>query len=289
MFLEVQKGSALFGVVPFENSTNGIVALTLSLFADGNAELFPNVEVCAERYLDVHHYLLGVGDPPDGDSHNGIAREKDQSISSEPVADLSRIKDVYSHPQVWSQCGKFLSSYLNDIPRHDVSSTAEAARLVANMDSKSCAAIASLSAGVACKLQVLAAKIEDNTNNRTRFLILRRREGPKEDSSFSWYLKKNLADRPYLFEHSTWKTLATFTTDPDSPEKLTTALSVFQEYGVRLNNVMSTPSGRQPWHYTYFIEIIETVENEDEKRVQEALGKVKDLTANCRWHGTFEV
>uniref|UniRef100_L2G9V9 Chorismate mutase prephenate dehydratase n=1 Tax=Colletotrichum fructicola (strain Nara gc5) TaxID=1213859 RepID=L2G9V9_COLFN len=56
IFEVVQAGEVAFGVVPVENSTNGSVLFTLDNFADRNA-LYPDISVCGEIYLDVHHFL----------------------------------------------------------------------------------------------------------------------------------------------------------------------------------------------------------------------------------------
>ncbi|KAL1304437.1 hypothetical protein AAFC00_003434 [Neodothiora populina] len=58
VFAAVQSGSATYGVVPFENSTNGSVVFTLDLFAD-QSKKYPDIIVCGERYVEVHHCLLG--------------------------------------------------------------------------------------------------------------------------------------------------------------------------------------------------------------------------------------
>lgn len=134
-----------YGVVPFENSTNGSVVLTLDLFCDRHS-LFPNILVCGEAYLDVHHCLLST---------------------ASSVADITRL---YSHPQAFGQCEVYLNAYLKGVERIDVSSTSKAAQIAAG-DPNS-AAIASKVAADVPGLRILASDIEDSHDNTTRFFVL---------------------------------------------------------------------------------------------------------------------
>ncbi|KAF8244485.1 PDT-domain-containing protein [Wilcoxina mikolae CBS 423.85] len=145
IFLAVQTKSVTFGVVPFENSTNGSVVFTLDLFCDRNNS-FPDVHVCGEAYLDVHHCLLS---------------------SESEIKSLTRL---YSHPQAFGQCELWLNSTVKGIERVDVSSTSKAAELAKKEPGT--AAIASRVAADVHGLKVLARNIEDTPDNTTRFFIL---------------------------------------------------------------------------------------------------------------------
>lgn len=134
-----------YGVVPFENSTNGSVVLTLDLFCDRHS-FFPRVFVCGEAYLDVHHCLLS------------------------PASSLADITRLYSHPQAFGQCEVYLNAHLKGVERIDVSSTSKAAQIAAS-DPHS-AAIASKAAADVPGLRILASDIEDSHDNTTRFFVL---------------------------------------------------------------------------------------------------------------------
>ncbi len=146
VFREVEAGSMNYGVVPVENSTEGVVNHTLDSFMSSS------LSVCGEVELRIHHCLLSSGE------------------------DRKAIKRVYSHQQSLAQCRDWLDANLYYAERIPVSSNAEAARLAA--DDADAAAIASNTAAEIYKLNVLAHNIEDNPDNTTRFLIIGNRPVP---------------------------------------------------------------------------------------------------------------
>jgi chorismate mutase/prephenate dehydratase len=140
VFEEVEKGRALYGVVPVENSTEGMVSHTLDMFMESE------LKINAEVMLEIHHYLL---------SRTGR---------------MDDIKKVYSHPQPIAQCRDWLADNLANVPVVDVASTAVAAQIV-NED-YTAAAIASELAATMYDLKVVRERIEDQVNNFTRFLVI---------------------------------------------------------------------------------------------------------------------
>jgi chorismate mutase/prephenate dehydratase len=140
IFSEVEVGRADYGVVPIENSMEGVVTHTLDLFVDSH------VNICGEILLMIHHFLLCK------------------------CKNIKDIKKVYSHPQPLAQCSLWLERNLPNIPCYDASSTAGAAEMAAR--EKGAAAIASEAAAGLYGLNILARKIEDNKNNYTRFLVI---------------------------------------------------------------------------------------------------------------------
>ncbi|KAK3901320.1 Prephenate dehydratase, partial [Staphylotrichum tortipilum] len=169
VFDRVQSGPSPYGVVPFENSTHGAVTFTLDCLADRAAE-YPDIVVCGEVYLDVHHFLLGrfPPSPAGGDGDDGTRK-------GVPLGDLSHVARVFSHPQGFGQSGAFLRRYLPRAELVDVSSTSRAAELAAADGEGASAAIASEWAGKAAGLDVLARCVEDREDNTTRFFVLRKR------------------------------------------------------------------------------------------------------------------
>ncbi|MBE0598769.1 MAG: prephenate dehydratase [Desulfuromonadales bacterium] len=143
IFEEVQRGRADYGVVPVENSTEGVVSHTLDMFMSSD------LQVCAEVLLEISHDLL---------SRNGS---------------LEAVRKIVSHPQALAQCRAWLEENLPDIPLVDVGSTALAAQMAA--EDESAAAVASEMAATLYGLQVVKKKIEDNPHNFTRFLVIGRR------------------------------------------------------------------------------------------------------------------
>lgn len=142
VFQEVEAGSADFGVVPVENSTQGTIQSTLDMF------LTSRLKICGEVELRVHQHLL---------SRSGR------------IEDIER---VYSHPQSFAQCKAWLRQYLPKAEKIPVSSNAEAARRARNSDDA--AAIAGVAAANVYGLRSVAGPIEDRPDNTTRFLVIGR-------------------------------------------------------------------------------------------------------------------
>ena len=140
VFRATTAGAADFGVVPVENSTEGVVARSLDLFL--HTPLF----IIGETSLFVRHNLLRRGDSLDG------------------------IAAVLAHPQALAQCHAWLSTHLPQAERRPVSSNAEGARL-ASLD-PTLAGIASDRAASEFGLHVVAPAIQDDPHNRTRFAIV---------------------------------------------------------------------------------------------------------------------
>lgn len=140
IFRDVEAGHCQYGVVPVENSTEGIVSHTLDMFMQSP------LQICGEVELRIHHHLLG-------------------SMTS-----LKDVKHVYSHQQSLAQCREWLNTNLPAVQCTAVSSNAEAARRVKS--EKGAAAIASDTAAEIYELNILASKIEDEPDNTTRFLII---------------------------------------------------------------------------------------------------------------------
>jgi len=141
VFREVESGAVHYGVVPVENSTEGMVNHTLDCFVGSK------LKICAEVELPIHHaFLLPAG----GHAHN--------------------IKRIVSHQQSLAQCRRWLDAHFAGIERVAVSSNAEAARMVAEDPSLAC--VAGETAADTYGLSMYMQNIEDEPNNVTRFLVL---------------------------------------------------------------------------------------------------------------------
>lgn len=143
VFREVEAGAVQYGVVPVENSTEGIVNHTLDSF------LSAGVKICGEVELRIHQNLM-IGPNTKAD---GITR-------------------IYSHQQSLAQCRKWLDLYYPNVERVAVSSNSEAARRVKSEWNS--AAIGSALAAERYELEILQKNIEDRPDNSTRFLIISR-------------------------------------------------------------------------------------------------------------------
>lgn len=140
VFGEVERGRADYGVVPIENSTEGVVNHTLDMFMDSP------LKIVGEVLQEVSHHLM-----------NKSGRIED-------------IRHLYSHPHAIAQCRQFLENHLPHIGVTEVFSTAKAAETC--VEDPSAAAIASELAARLYGLRIIKQRIEDNIHNFTRFLIV---------------------------------------------------------------------------------------------------------------------
>ena len=146
VFREVESGAANYGVVPVENSTEGMVNSTLDSF------MHSSLKICGEVELRIHHHLL---------VKEAVAPQK--------------ITRIYSHEQSLAQCRQWLNAHLSQAERISVSSNAEAARMVSEAtleDGEVVAAIAGDMAAELYQLTRLTEKVEDQPDNTTRFLMI---------------------------------------------------------------------------------------------------------------------
>jgi chorismate mutase/prephenate dehydratase len=141
VFREVSRGKAKFGVVPIENSFNGIVSDTISSLSDYT------LKIIAEVIIDIHHIF---------------------ATKAENIKDIRRI---YSKDIAFGQCGLFLEDFgLDEIEQIPVESTAKAAQLALKDDRS--AAICSEVAAKLYQLPIMFKNVEDEGENRTRFFIV---------------------------------------------------------------------------------------------------------------------
>ncbi|SEA09339.1 chorismate mutase [Desulfuromusa kysingii] len=223
VFEEVERGRAHYGVVPVENSTEGVVNHTLDMFF--NSEL----QMIAEVMLEISHNLLSkTGDP-------------------------EKIRKIVSHPQSLAQCRHWLETNMADIPQMDVASTAAAAQLATG--DESVAAIASHAAAVQYDLQVVKAKIEDNPNNFTRFLVIGKKTPEKSGAD---------------------KTSIMFSVK-DEPGILYRMLEPFSQRQINLAKIESRPMKEKAWEYIFFLDLIGHAEDPE---IAEA---IEELRSHCHF------
>ena len=234
---------------------------TLDLLADREGT-YPDIKVCDEQYLTVHHCLLVKTGPI---SSGGDTADESQWV-----------KKVYTHPQAWGQCDGFLTNRLKGVERQDVSSTSKAAQVVAEENSKTSAAIASKLAAETHGLSILAENIEDRGDNTTRFFIIM-----NVPARISLNRDKDAANKR-------WKSLISFTIDHGTPGALANGLTVFKKHGLNLTSIDTRPSRRMPWHYIFFVECQKQNSAEQHREsVDLAMDDLRALTQGCRHLGTW--
>lgn len=200
VFDDVERARVDHGVVPVENTTEGAVNITLDRLVDAD------VTICGEIYLDVTQNLLSR------------------------ATELGAIKRVLSHPQGIAQCREWLARNLPDVQTEDISSTSAAVEMAAH--DPTIAGIASELAGRHFGVPVLRARIEDNQQNATRFLVISRRPtGPSGHD----------------------KTSICFAM-PNQPGALHRILEPFARIGLNLTKIESRPAKHRPWDYVMFLD-----------------------------------
>jgi chorismate mutase / prephenate dehydratase len=155
VFREVEAGTCHYGVVPVENSTEGVVNHTLDNFMDSN------LTICGDVVLRIH-----------------------QNLMVSEVTKTENITRIYSHAQSLAQCRKWLDAHYPQAERVALSSNSEAAKRIKSEWNS--AAIAGEMAAERYGLQILANKIEDRPDNSTRFLIIgKQKVAPSGDDKSS--------------------------------------------------------------------------------------------------------
>ena len=201
VFDAVERNVAEYGVVPIENSSEGIVSNTLDMFVDHN------LLICGEILVEVDQDLLSV------------------------TGDIDHVKKVYSHPHAIAQCRAWLERNLRQVPVFDVESTARAAELAA--DDPASAAIAGEAAAKIYGLMAVRKRIQDNTSNVTRFIIL-----GKQPSSRTGIDKTSI-----LFSAR------------DEVGALHLMLEPFAKHNVNLTKIESRPVKKKAWEYLFFLDM----------------------------------
>jgi chorismate mutase/prephenate dehydratase len=233
VFRAVESGNAHYGVVPVENSTEGAVGRSLDLL------LSSPLMICGEVTLPIHHNLMGKADSPD------------------------EVQRVYSHAQSLAQCHEWLNRKLPDVPRVSVASNAEAARLAAS--EAGAAAIAGEAAAALYALPILAANIEDDPHNTTRFVII-----AEHDAAPSGADKTSLIcstqNRPGAIHH---------------------LLAPFADNGVSMSRLESRPArrlGGSRWEYVFYIDI---EGHQNEPAVARALAELDNRAGFVKRLGSY--
>ena len=209
IFREVEAGSADFGVVPVENSTEGAVNHTLDMF------IRSPLRICGDVEMPIHHQLLSRLEKP------------------------GKIDSVLAHQQALAQCREWLDANLPGAERVAVSSNAEAARMAAQDDT--IAAIAGDTAAEMYGLHIIAANIEDDPSNTTRFLVI-----GDQDAGPSGSDKTSLVAAVH-----------------NKAGALYALLEPIARHGVSMTKIESRPSRVSKWDYVFFLDIEGHVQDEN--------------------------
>ena len=234
----VDRGEAAEGIVPIENSLEGSVNITLD-FLTFESE----AKIIREITIPIRHSLIG----------------------KEKMA-VSKIKRIISHPHATAQCKNFISSYLKGVEIIAANSTAEAIKMLQETDNS----IAAIGTEIAAKLyglQIIEKDIEDNKDNKTRFIFLGnsiQKKTGKDKTSIVCFLEK------------------------DRPGSLFTILKEFADRNINLTRLESRPAKKDLGDYVFLIDIDGHIHDKEIFETLEVLRKtvylVKILGSYPRWN-----
>ena len=232
VFRSVETRASEFAVVPVENSTEGVIARTLDLMLTSPSR------ICGEVVLRIEQNLMRLG------------------------GDLKGVTRVYSHAQSLAQCHDWLSRNLPGVERVPVSSNAEAARL-AGLEPSACAVGPALAAE-RYGLSMIATNIEDDPNNRTRFLVLGDVEcDPTGRDSTSLVMSA-----------------------PNKPGAVHALLSPIARHGISMSRLESRPARAGSWEYFFFVDL---VGHQRDPALAEALAELRSLAPYLKILGSYPV
>lgn len=209
VFESVNKGETKFGVIPVENSTAGSVHESYDLI------------------MKYRFYIVGAYD-----------LKIDHCLCAKENTKYEDITDVYSHPQALSQCNNFLKNF--DFTGINFSNTAAAAKFVSQSDKSNIAVICSEFAAKKYGLKILKRNVQNNNNNRTRFIVI----------SKELIIGEN-ADKISLIFSA-----------PHTTGSLYRVLGRFSMAGLSLTKLESRPIPNQDFSYHFYVDVMGSVRDE---------------------------
>ena len=228
----VMKGEIRYGVLPIENSSTGGITEVYDLVRRYGAF------IVGEKIVKVEHCLLAW-----------------------PGAKLEDIREVYSHPQGFSQCRTFFKEH-PAMRQFNYFNTAKAAELVAEKKTGYMAAVAGAQAAEQYGLAILARGINTNQSNYTRFIVIsRERELVPEADKITLIVS---------LKHQ--------------PGSLYRVLSHFARYQINMTNIESRPIPGRPWEYYFHMDITGHL---TDRRVRQALADLPEDTTECKILGNY--
>jgi prephenate dehydratase len=234
-FQAIEDGAADALLAPVENSLAGSVVRVYDLVLESK------LSIVAETILPIEHHVIGC-----------------------PGATLEGLGVVASHPMALAQCERFFSKHphLKRVPADD---TAGSVREALARGDKSYAGIASRRAAEHYGGVILAANVEDNAENFTRFVLLRpanSRQLRADTKARKMSVAMRLAHRPGA---------------------LLASLEPFSRHGVNLLKIESRPIHGRPWEYQFFLDL----EAPSLAELESALSEVRKVTSDLRVLGLY--
>ncbi|HLO60067.1 MAG TPA: prephenate dehydratase [Bacteroidales bacterium] len=234
LFKALKQGKVDFGITAIENSIAG------SILPNYNLLLESNLEIIGEIYLRIKQNLVAL-----------------------PGQTIADIREVYSHPMAILQCQRFFDDH-PDIRLIDSIDTALSAKEIADKKLKNTAAISSGRAADQYKLEIIAEGIETHKKNYTRFLILKGKNGDRQDVT-----SINKASLTFALAHKIGG--------------LSKVLSILSYYDINLAKVQSMPIIGKDWEYQFFVD----VEIDSYRHYYQAIEAIRPFTSGLQILGEY--
>ena len=229
VFGEVDRKRADYGVIPVENSIEGAVSHSLDMLIDSD------LKICSEILFEISHHLMAN-------------------------CELKQIKRVYSNPQVFGQCRRWLEHHLPRAELLETTSTAQAAFRAREEDGS--AAIGSKLASTIYGLTVRAEGIEDLPHNITRFLVVGR-QGAQPTARDKTSIVVSIKDKVgALYE----------------------LLRSIRNHRINMTKIESRPSKKKAWDYYFFIDMEGHL---TDRRIQQTLDEIEKKVRFFKVFGSY--
>lgn len=219
-----ESSEDIVGVIPIENSIEGIVRETLDNLSSLKRE---GIKIIAETTLDIEHSLIGFGSKKE-------------------------IKVIRSHTQALAQCKHYINSNFADSIIEEATLSTSAAIKSLSKNEPSVAAIGSIDCAKMYNVPIIEEKINDEENNKTRFILLGKYIAPQTGKD---------------------KTSITFSTE-NKAGALSKILAILDSYEINMSYIDSRPSKKELGEYVFYIDFEGHVEDE---KVQMAFADIKPL------------
>jgi prephenate dehydratase len=240
-FRAIDEGAADALLAPVENTLAGSVVRVYDLLLESN------LDIVAETILPIEHHVIGI-----------------------PGATLEELRSVASHPMALAQCEQFFLKHPN-IKRVPAEDTAGSVRDAIASGDKSAAGIAGRRAAVRYGGVILAAAIQDNKENFTRFVLLVPRDSVNQNELLSPRMGAKVRKLSLALRLA------------HQPGALLAALRPFADHGINLLKIESRPIHGRPWEYQFFLD----VQTAEPAKLHEALHEVKAATSFFRILGRY--
>lgn len=223
IFENIEKDIFEFGIIPIENSLQGTVRETLDLLIEKNPIIYGEIE---------HRIIL--------------------NLISLKTSDLSKIRNIYSHPQAIAQANTWIKTNLPTVKMINTNSTAEAVKTVKKLNDEKNGAIGTEFASKIYDLKILNSNIEDNPSNFTRFLIISKKENKMRE-------KKVKTSIVYVVQHI--------------PGALYRVLKLFADANINLTKIESRPRRKGKWEYIFLMDFEGDKDNPKIQKVLELMNQ----------------